>query len=325
VEPLAEDRSEWPLERLEDSETDVELERLRSNATLTARYVIHGLLAQTAMSTVYRITARDAELQCVLKIDRTAKRRRQSVRTEATLLSLMRHAALPQLRDVGELDDGRAYVVLEFVAGETIAQILAQSALPLHDALTVGRRVAEAVAVIHDAGYLHRDIKALNIIVPVTEGVRNCGAAVLLDLGFAAHMSDSPRDGRRTGFGTLGGTLAYMAPEQFTGARHTVATDVYALGATLFEMIFGRQIRSTEGILRARLADDPRVRLFVGPAVWRCIAVDVDVPNQPDYGAPVRECLEHMLRRAPAERPSSMGIVQQILERLQDQQGKHAE
>jgi serine/threonine-protein kinase len=138
----------------------------------------------------------------------------------------------------GSLSDGASarYVVMEYVEGSVLADRLrAHGALGISEAWRLGREVLSGLEAIHRAGILHLDLKADNIIVRAREG---CPRVTITDFGLARAIS--PEGMLTTDPCRTEGTLSHMAPEQFLGGPLTPATDIFAFGVTLFELLTGR-------------------------------------------------------------------------------------
>src|SRR5262249_17559419 len=155
------------------------------------------------------------------------------------------------------------YLVLEYLEGETLAQRLAAGPPKLQEALRVAIETADALDKAHRAGIVHRDLKPANIML-TRSGVK------LLDFGLAKlRPTQSSISGRClgatasasiTGGGTLVGTLQYMAPEQLQGREADARSDIFALGAVLYEMLTGRKAfdgRSQASMIAAILEREP--------------------------------------------------------------------
>src|SRR5688572_8602695 len=154
---------------------------------------------------------------------------------EARLLMDMTHPGVVKVLAAGALPDGRPYLAMELLRGESLAARLVRAPVPLAAAIGLFVQLADAVAAMHARGLLHRDLKPENVML-VSDGQRE--HAVLLDFGIAREMDGGEVAPTRTGI--VRGTPAYMAPERFFGQPATVATDVYELAVTLFAMIAGR-------------------------------------------------------------------------------------
>jgi eukaryotic-like serine/threonine-protein kinase len=209
--------------------------------------------------------ARDVELGRHVALKRLAENlaRDEEVRArflrEGRIAARLSHANVVKVFDVGEAE-GRPYIAMEHVDGETLAELLSRSgSLPPAEVTRLGAQAARALAAAHSAGLVHRDVKPQNLLL------RRDGLLKLGDFGIAFG-----RDGTRlTMAGTVLGTEAYLAPEQARGAEVTEAADVYALGLVLVELLTGAPDRDAPlagvpsaltGVVRRCLARDPRRR-----------------------------------------------------------------
>jgi serine/threonine-protein kinase len=155
---------------------------------------------------------------------------RARLEREAEALRTVDHPAIVQPR--GLIDDPDApSLVMDFVSGRPLSERIAEGPLPPEEAVAIAGVVADALAVAHDHGIVHRDIKPANILVD------DDGAVHLVDFGIAALM-DAPSDGL-TADSTMVGTLRYAAPERLAGGEVSPRSDVWALGAVLYEMLTG--------------------------------------------------------------------------------------
>jgi serine/threonine protein kinase len=200
-------------------------------ALARGRYRIERELGRGGMATVYLAHDRELERPVALKVlaahlagdDAFAAR----FTREARLASRLSHPNVVRVYDAGD-DDGRLFIVMEWVRGAS----LAESAAPLRDSEVV-ELAAQACAALqhaHDAGLIHRDVKPANLLL------RDDGVLKIADFGIARAAEST----RQTQVGTLLGTAAYLAPEQVAGADASVASDIYALGAVLYELCTGR-------------------------------------------------------------------------------------
>jgi serine/threonine-protein kinase len=150
---------------------------------------------------------------------------------EAMAVSRLNHPNIVAALDVGE-ENGIRYLVMEFVPGRDLAQMLREGPLEEHRAIGIAIQVARALDHAHRNDIVHRDIKPANVIV-TPEGVAKLG-----DLGLAKHMEG---DASQTEEGVAMGTAFYVSPEQARGERRIdIRTDIYSLGATLYHMVTGR-------------------------------------------------------------------------------------
>ena len=169
---------------------------------------------------------------------------------EARAISRVSHPHICALYDVGQ-QDGVAFLVMELLEGETLAERLQRGSVPLDRTLVLGAQIADALDAAHAHGITHRDLKPTNVMV-TREGVK------LLDFGLAKlRGADGDATEATRSFpslteeGVVVGTLPYMAPEQVEGRDADKRTDIFALGIVLFEMTTGR--RPFQGTNRASL------------------------------------------------------------------------
>lgn len=179
---------------------------------------------------------------------------------EAKTISQFAHPHICTLYDVGS-EDGIDYLVMEYLEGETLAERLERGPLPIEQVLRYGTEIADALERAHKAGIVHRDLKPGNIML-------TRGGAKLLDFGLAreadlgAPSSPSMLTERKplTEEGAIIGTFQYMAPEQLEGGDVDARTDIFALGAVLYEMATARQAfpaRSRASLIAAILTTQP--------------------------------------------------------------------
>src|ERR1700751_6109531 len=172
--------------------------------------------------------------------------RTQRFEREAKTISSLNHPHICVLYDVGH-QDGTDYLVMECVEGETVATRLEKGPLPLEQVMKYGAQIADALAKAHRSGLVQRDLKPGNIVLATT-------GAKLLDFGLAKPISslasgmtltaDTPRS-PMTEEGTIVGTFQYMSPEQVEGKELDGRSDIFSLGAVLYEMVTGQ--RAFEG------------------------------------------------------------------------------
>jgi eukaryotic-like serine/threonine-protein kinase len=204
------------------------------HAVGSGRYRVEQTLGHGGMASVYLARDRELDRPVALKVlaeqyaDDDAFRRR--FMREARLAARLSHANVVQVYDTGE-EDGRPFIVMEYVRGETLADVLARRRkLPASEAAAIGRQAAHGLGHAHVAGLVHRDVKPHNLLV------RDDGAVKIADFGIARAAEVS----RLTELGTVLGTAAYLAPEQARGEEVTPAADIYSLGAVLYEALTGR-------------------------------------------------------------------------------------
>jgi len=161
---------------------------------------------------------------------------------EARTISQLNHPHICTLHDVGETD-GISYLVMELVDGQSLADHIGRGPLPMSEVLLYGSQIADALDRAHRAGIVHRDLKPGNVVITK-------GGVKLLDFGLAkiaAPPNSSPDESTMvhqeplTGDGMVVGTVQYMAPEQLAGDAVDARSDIFALGAVLYEMATGKR------------------------------------------------------------------------------------
>ncbi len=201
---------------------------------LASRYEIRALLGRGGMGEVYEAVDRQLDRTVALKVLRPelAADRRFLVRfrREARTSARLSHPGIVAVHDVGE-DEGRAFIVMEYVPGRTLGQIVRdEGAVAPARAARIGAAAADALAHAHDRGVVHRDVSPGNVMVTPD------GEVKVLDFGIAR----AARGSARSGSPSAHGTVAYVAPEQARGEASDQRADVYALGAVLYELLTGR-------------------------------------------------------------------------------------
>ena len=209
---------------------------------------------------------------------------------EARLGASLNHPNLVSVYDI-ETEPESVLIVMEYVEGQTLRDLLADGPLGIEQAISVVRDVGAALDHAHAQGVVHRDVKPANILI------RRDGVAKLADLGIAKAAEST----QLTHSGMVVGTASYMAPEQLDGSSAGPATDVYALAAVMYEALGGEKARdgSTPVEIAHQVANDPTPDLR---REWE---------NAPAGAADV---LKRGMARDPAERPESAGRLARDLE-----------
>jgi Tol biopolymer transport system component len=252
-------------------------------------YEIVGRLGAGAMGEVYR--ARDSRLGRdvaikILPADVAGDPgRRARFEQEARAVAALNHPNILGLYDIGN-EAGVAYIVTEFVAGETLAAVLERGPLPVKKLLDLAVQIADGMAAAHAARITHRDLKPLNIMVGGPAS--GCpGRVKILDFGLAklaapAHDPDETVADARTQPGMILGTVNYMSPEQARGAPTDHRSDQFSFGLILYEMACGkRAFDRPESVqtMSAILGEEapPLPQNIPAPLQWaidRCLAKD---------------------------------------------------
>ena len=171
---------------------------------------------------------------------------------EARAVSNLNHPNIATLHDYGETDEGRPFIVMEYVKGQRLSDLL-ESGITLKRAVEIVASIAEALAEAHEQGIVHRDIKPSNVIV------NDRGQVKVLDFGLVKHLFEEPTSGvdldadtiysTQTRSDVIVGTPLYLSPEQATGRTVDGRSDLFSLGALLYESISGRSAFSGESVL----------------------------------------------------------------------------
>ena len=249
------------------------------------RYELRALLGRGGSAEVWRARDTSLDREVALKLvtaphdDSTAR-----AADEARTLARLNHPGLVPVYDAGTDDEGRPWVVMELVEGETLGDTLRRGPLDSARTAVIGRSVAEALEYVHGRGLVHRDVKPANVLVGTD------GRSRLTDFGIA-RLIDSAKV---TATGMMVGTASYLAPEQVAGEPVGPPADVYALGLVLLECLTGRR-EYEGGTVEVALA-----RLNRAP----------DVPRDLPQGWPA--LLTAMTAREPARRPSPGEVAQQL-------------
>ena len=212
-----------------------------------AHYRIIELLGAGGMGAVYKAYDKKLDRVVALKLLPTEyisqQDRRRRFLQEARAASALNHPHILTVYEVGE-DDGKPYIAMEYVEGETLRQKIKSRAFQLKETLDIAIQIAEGLAKAHEAGIIHRDLKPENLMI------RRDGYAKILDFGLAKLVARRERtlaaDSAEktllrveTESGTLLGTVNYMSPEQLLGQRVDLRCDIFSFGVVLCEMLTG--------------------------------------------------------------------------------------
>jgi serine/threonine protein kinase/Tol biopolymer transport system component len=274
-------------------------------------YEIQSALGVGGMGEVYMALDTRLDRAVAIKVLRAHladdPHRRARFEREARLISQLNHPHICTLYDVGH-DTGTEYLVVEYLQGQTLAERLRKGPLPLAQSLELAIQIAGALDAAHRQGIVHRDLKPANVM-------QTKSGAKLLDFGIARMTMASPIAADRaagptlTAEGTLLGTPHYMAPEQLEGRDADARSDVFAFGATLYEMLTGRRAFPGESPAKVAAAvlesEPPPIATTQGltpPAlehlVRTCLAKDPDERWQ--SASDVKRQLEWIAASAPS-------------------------
>ncbi|WP_437587922.1 protein kinase domain-containing protein [Sorangium sp. So ce1000] len=257
---------------------------MRVGEIVDERFQIEGLAGSGGMGHVYRARDRQSGDAVALKVLRRAEASELSrFSCEVEALAALRVAGVVRYIAHGVTAGGKPYLVMEWLAGETLAERIARRGLTPAESVDVVARVAETLGALHGQGVVHRDLKPSNLLL--VEG--RLDRAMVLDFGIARFRIDQ----QLTIPGTLLGTPEYMAPEQARGERRVDArADVFALGCVLFKCLTGRAAFQGAGALavlvKVLLDEPPRLREV-----------------RPDLPGGLDALVARMLAKQPDERP----------------------
>jgi serine/threonine-protein kinase len=293
--------------------------------TWVGPYRVSALLGEGGMGEVYR--AHDTKLQrdVALKILPDAfvhdPDRRARFTREAQVLASLNH---PNIGGIHGFEDGGQVhaLVLELVEGPTLADRIARGPLPVDEALTIARQIADALEAAHEHGIVHRDLKPANI------KVREDGTVKVLDFGLAKpavpphaapnaseptgpHVVDIPNtvsptivSPAMTAMGVILGTAAYMSPEQAKGRPADKRSDIWAFGCVLFEMLTGKRAFDGEDV------SDTLAAIIKGESDWSALP-----PSTP---SPIVTMLRACLTKDRRRRISDIAAVMYVLDHYAD-------
>ncbi|MFO0557797.1 MAG: serine/threonine-protein kinase [Polyangiales bacterium] len=263
--------------------------------TLVAgRYRVLSKLGEGGMGAVYRVEHSTLKKHYALKILRLQTSDNEAVARfdrEARAAAHLDHKNIAKCTDVGTLEDGGRFLVMEFIDGESLASLLArEKALPPSRALPILAQISSALACAHGKQIVHRDLKPDNVVL-----TREGNVVKLIDFGIARAKSQALGGGATalTKAGTMLGTPAYMSPEQVVGQSVNERADQYSFGVIAFEMLTGAPPYA---------ADEPLSLVFkhVGEAIPRASE------RNPSLDPSVDAIFDRLLAKMPEERFGSV-------------------
>jgi serine/threonine-protein kinase len=268
------------------------------------RYRVTSLIGSGGMGAVYRAEHTALKKTVALKVlnQEMAGHREAALRfeREAMVSAQIQHPNVVSATDSGRLPDGSLYLVLEYVEGRSLRELIDnEGRLPPARALHIGAQIAEALSAAHRAQVVHRDLKPGNVMLQTEDG--HPEVVKVLDFGLAriGGAKDNPGE-PLTRHGSVFGTPEYMSPEQARGEVVDHRADLYALGVILFELLSGRQP-------------------FVAPELVAVLIKHIQEPPPPlppEIPTPIAQYVMALLDKEPSRRPADARQVAKALRRL---------
>jgi serine/threonine protein kinase len=280
---------------------------------ISGRYRIEAELGVGGMGAVYRAEHTLMRKRVAVKVLHPEMTRLPEVvarfEREAMAAAHIEHPNVAAATDFGKLDDGSFFLVLEFVEGVSLRDLIHEGPLPPQRAVHIARQVAAALVRAHGLGIVHRDLKPENVMLVERDGDKDF--AKVLDFGIAKvpvaqfEKREGDRHKTLTRVGMVYGTPEYMAPEQALGQEVDARADLYALGIMLYEMLAGR---------RPFESDNPVTLLGMqvtkAPPPFDEINPDLHIP--PDLEALVMELIEKEAARRPTDARQVLDALEQL-------------
>ena len=279
---------------------------------IAGRFKIVELLGEGGAGQVYlaehAVLDRKFAIKVLQEYVRDDQRFVERFRREARTASLLEHPNIVRITDFGRTGEGRLYLVMEYVAGESLEQLmetLRPAPLPLDRALPILAQVCSAVQAAHAEGIVHRDLKPDNVVLGKT--LSGDEQVKVLDFGLAKIMTGAQgRPVKRiTGRGEIFGTPEYMAPEQARGEPVDARADVYSLAAIAYDLLAGR----------------PPIEHKTLGAQLQAIQLELPIPlsrqrpaSEPDVPVEIEVLIHRCLLKDPEQRPSSVDGLVKVFE-----------
>ena len=265
------------------------------------RYKIDRLLGEGAMGAVFLAQHVHMQKAVALKVLHQAMSANTEVvrrfEREAIAAGRIEHPNVAGATDFGRLKDGSFYLVLEFIDGQSLGDLIEETgAMPVERACSIGLQIAAALSAAHTAGIVHRDLKPDNVMLP--KGDHEGDIVKVLDFGMAKMQQDTDTgETKLTQHGAVYGTPAYMAPEQAAGNEVDHRADLYALGLMLYEMLAGKSPFDADQVMA----------LLIKQMTEKPPALPSTIPRT------VAKLVMKLLEKKPEDRPQSAEAVRDQL------------
>lgn len=278
---------------------------------IAGRFRMEREIGHGGMGTVYRAIQLGLERPVAVKIikqefaaDRDVSKR---FMREACTMARLRHQHAAMIFDAGRLPDGRHFIVMEYIEGETLSQVIARQCLSPKQAVEIASQICDVLDEAHKLGIIHRDLKPSNIML-TGKGV------CVLDFGVAkvlATATDASTTHVSTGSGKIVGTPRYMAPEQCLGHKVGSQSDLYSLGVLLYEMLAGRPpfVDTLPSVVLVKQATAPPPPL---------LSLKKSIPK------PLAKVVHMLLAKHPHDRPANAMAARRLLVASLEAQGQSA-
>jgi serine/threonine-protein kinase len=264
--------------------------------TLVGEYQIEHKIGEGGMGTVYGARHPLIGKRAALKVIRGELSANPNAIDrfvfEAQAVNKIGHPNIVDVFGFGQLDDGRRFIVMEWLQGESLRTRMTRP-LPSSEALEIFEDIAKALEAAHQAGVVHRDMKPDNVFLASTRGGKP--VVKLLDFGLAKLSGPTESGIDRTRTGIVMGTPLYISPEQAKGTRIDAAVDIYSLGAIAYEMVCGRVPFMADSAVEI-------MSLHITQPLQRPRDVAKHVPAELDA------LIVAMMAKSPAERPSAAQV-----------------
>ena len=280
-------------------------------------YIVEGRLGEGGMGLVYRARHPILNRHFAVKVLRPEAaadpRISVSFEREAQTLSSLKHPHIIDIVGFGTLADGRQYMVMEFVKGQTLQQELESSGrIDLNRALKLADQILDGLEAAHSVGVIHRDMKPSNVLIARVSG----GTEVLklLDFGLAKQQPEAlvgSMVGTAAGASVIAGTPEYIAPEQAQGKHAGKHSDIYSFGVVFFEMLTGFQP------FLAEPTEADRIRSLLTMHLHHPAPLISTLVPEGTFPPELEELVADLLKKDPSERPSSAQTVRARLSQVQ--------